>query len=146
MPYIKPELRPMFNEIYIHATYLSTRPDLYTLESVKNELFNALGEVDAHKRTGCLNYFFTKILRDCLNNKTAPLLSAIMKSYFLTDLSYESLERANGFLYRLRKEFQRRKWNNPYNDVYYFIDLFSILVDVEAEDYEDLKIKENGDV
>jgi hypothetical protein len=113
---------------------------------VKQELFAALNEIDESKRTGCLNYFFTKILRFCPFNKTISLLSAVITQYFLTDISYAKLEQANGFICRIRSEFKRRKWSSNHVDVFYVLDVFAMIVDVEAEDYEDQKIQENGDV
>jgi hypothetical protein len=136
----------MFDVIYKHASQINVKPCKHNVESVKQELFDALGTIEPNKRTGCLNYFFTVLLHYCPNIESFSLLSAIMKDYFLTDVSYSKLECANGFLYRIRKEFIRRSWFNPKVDVYYILDLLTIIVDVEAEDYEDLKIQENGDV
>lgn len=156
MPYIKRELRPMFDTIFIQATYIDKLPQ-HTEGYIIRMLFNALNEVDIHKQTGCLNYFFTKLLRaqlsdvndtlstiSCSSHVKINLLTTATKVYFLTDISYENLERANGFIHRIRKEFIRRNWCN--NDIIHILDDLEILIDREAEDFEDQKIRENGDV
>ena len=150
MPYIKPTLRPLFDSIYYNATYLETRFDLFTVNSLTNSFFDALGEIEPRKRTGCMNYFFTRIIRDCFNPKTSDLLLQIFCRYFLQEQSYENYEKAAGFLYRLKHEFSRRNWYpqgrtlTP-NNIKFLDKLFSLLNE-DCDKFEDYKKEENGDV
>jgi hypothetical protein len=150
MPYIKPQLRPMFDKICVDASYLQTRPDLYTVTQLQSDFMVAIENLPENKRTGCMNYFFTKTLRFCYNKETSLLLRKIFTRYFFNEQSYSNFERASGFLYRLRHEFKRREWYPQGRciepDYIKFIDFLMTLVDEACDEFEDQKIKENGDV
>ena len=147
MPYISPLIRPIFDKIYIEATYVGTRTDTSTT-LVCEKVRKALDFFPIEQRDGCLNYFLTKIL---LYLKDRRIVEEILRQLFVNEFfvepSYFKLERATGLVSCLIAEFKQREedWETP-NFVKYLLDDFACRVEISRQMYEKKKRRENGDM
>jgi len=137
MPYIKKELRPIFDE---------------AVELVKvNEIGRAvtmimlnLEDKDAFTVDGCLNYFFTQTLRkvDHLDRCEHTIILTLINQFLLKP-RYLLLERILGLITAMQIEFERRNWRS---EALCILERVYNFAKKRYVDYEDEAIKRNGDL
>jgi hypothetical protein len=137
MPYIKKEQRPEFDEVVRMFQDLSNL-DVVTVADYVVSLY------DKYPSDGCLNYLFTQLIRKNKGNSTVTsfIYLIIDKIIFKDGERYKNYQRVGGLLYRMKKEFKRRGWV----DTAHVIESLMGALDNLCNAYEDIKIKENGDV
>lgn len=138
MPYIKKKDRPKFDAVI--------KSVLSGLTFNANDiLLDAIGKEADSSVDGCLNYTFTQLLRKAPLFKAMTLIRNIIKLVYLSPPKYYRLNRLVGLLVCMIDEFKRRGWDKEGNKIQI---LKNILIDVKRlrDDYEDGKIKQNGDL
>jgi len=137
MPYIKRELRPIFDE----AVELVKANEIGKALTI---VMNNLEGKDVFAVDGCLNYFFTQTLKKVDHlDRCETVIIVILIHQFLDKPRYLLLERALGLITAMRIEFKRRGWRS---EGLYILERIYNLVKGYYVDYEDKKIKDNGDL
>jgi len=137
MPYIKKELRPPFDK----AVELVKHNEVGKALTI---VMNDLVDKDMFTTDGCLNYFFTQTLRkvDSLCVCEHVIIVTLINK-FLREPRYLLLERLLGLLNSMHVEFERREWRS---EALYVLERIYRFVKRRYIEYEDKKIKENGDI
>lgn len=138
MPYIKKCERPEFDEVVEMFQEDKTKEKLNTILNYIASLY------DKYDSDGCLNYLFTQLIRKNEGSVEIALFIDLIidKIIFIDGERYENYQRASGLLYRMKKEFERRKWA----DSAHVIDTLIGITDRSCNDYENKKIVENSDI
>jgi len=144
MPYIKKELRPIPDAI-VTMVY-----DKVTAVRLLVEILSSyLKLFDGPKQDGIINYTLTQIMRrkdfdgSHVNAETSFIFTSLNKE-FRENPSYDKFERCCGLLHSMTKEFERRGWMTP--NIRRFLEKETDITDSRMVEYEDKKIKENGDL
>lgn len=139
MPYIKQELRPVF--------------DVAVERAIKRDCLSAVGHIlhsveymQPKVMDGCLNYTFTQMLRKAnFISDVIPIIEMALQYIFWSEPKYIKFERCKGLLGSMVKEYKRRNWNRA-NCV---VEVLRLLIERNDElqaEYEDECIERNGDL
>jgi len=139
MPYIKKEMRPPFDEVI--DAIKQKNMDQYVMVALDLALEGkALTAID-----GCINYLFSKLLKDEPNPYVhKKFIKDAIKKVYLSPIKYYKLNRLFGLFECMIMEFDRRGWGS--DDT---IDMFKDLQRYYRHKYityEKQKIEENGDI
>jgi len=165
MPYIKREQRPLLKEL-IRA--VRQYPEWKSPDEYLNimEMFNLWLEVltkdEPAKLDGCLNFIFSTILKwthrtyslrdgkrfyNSLNKDITNFIRKMLFECFEKKYqSYDLYERCIGLLTCMEYEFERRGWSLGRPDIKQWFKSEIRYWKGKLADYEDQKIKENGDL
>jgi len=139
MPYIKKELRPVFDS----AVILVQKGQVG--EAMDRILFG-IQDMEPESADGCLNYVFTQLLKKVEDITDAKIvMDLVLNSLFWQQPKYFRFERVEGLLECMIDEYQRRGWKRQTKVIRALKDLLRMNAHYTAS-YEDLKILENGDL
>lgn len=138
MPYIKQELRPIFN---------------FAVHLAKNERTNLIVKIikfgvrDMPPKVmdGCLNYVFTQLLRKQHFFYASAVIEMTLNDLFWKKPNYFGFERVKGLLGCMIDEYQRRAWQDQRK----VVKALKKILERNAlllSNYEEEKIKQNGDL
>ncbi len=140
MPYIKPELRPPYKEIFEKYGINGE------IEQLVTDLHIQLDCETEQDKAGCLQYILVYLFKNLYNLRTREILDAIIEWEFFTggNIHYQDYEHAAGCLYRLAHELNRRGWMTREKS----IDISTVFKQLDrfTDRYEDKAIQRNGDI
>lgn len=143
MPYIKKELRPIF-DFAIHSAqmrYVGYVANI-TVECIKF----GVRDMAPEDMDGCLNYVFTQLLRKLENLTYAKIIMGItINDLFWMKPKYFRYERVKGLLGCMIDEYRRRAWRRQRRVVKILKKLLGTNA-YKLSVYEEEKIKKNGDL
>jgi len=139
MPYIKKYLRTKFDPAVVNVNMARFDDSVQViLDGVKGM---KLEDVD-----GCLNYAFTQLLRKSMDLVDAKIvIGLVINTLFWGKPKYIRFERVHGLLHCMIEEYKRRGWCRQKK----VIKILKYLLRRNSryrDDYEDKKIRENGDI
>ena len=140
MPYIKQELRPIF-DFAVHLAQKNAGTDW-----IVGCIEFGVKDMQPKVMDGCLNYGFTQLLRKLEDLVYAKIIiDLVLNKLFWMEPNYFKFERVKGLLGCMIDEYQRRAWRNQRE----VVKALKFLLSVNAYNtsvYEDEKIKQNGDL
>jgi hypothetical protein len=142
IPYIKKELRPIFD----FAVYMARKKNGHSIKSVAECVEFGVKDMPPEVMDGCLNYAFTQLLRKVDDLKfTQKIIHGVIKHLFWDKPKYFRYERVEGLLNCMIKEYRRRAWRRQRKVVKVLKELL-YLHDQEMSYYEIQKECQNGDL
>lgn len=139
MPYIKKELRPIFD----FAIQLA-KEDERTNLIVKVIKFG-VRDMPPEDMDGCLNYVFTQLLRKQHFFYASAVIEITLNDLFWQKPKYFRFERVKGLLGCMIDEYQRRAWYHQ-REVVKALKKILERNGFLLSNYEEEKIKQNGDL
>lgn len=150
MPYIKKELRPIFD----FAVVLASKQD-YSYKTKEQNVARDLAveciefgvkDMPPEVMDGCLNYALTQIFRKIRNTRYAKIIvRRVISDLFWKEPKYFRYERVDGLLGCMINEYERRAWIRQRKVVKALKEL-KYLNTTTMQYYENKKIDENGDL
>jgi len=136
MPYIKKELRPIF-DLAVGYAFIGD------VINAQDRILVGIKDKDDMIIDGCLNYVFTQLLRKTTLGFASALIRDTIHKVFLSPPKYAYLERTVGLLTCMIDEFERRGWRR---DAIYPLKKLLNQVKEQRDLYENKKIDQNGDI
>lgn len=141
MPYIKKELRPIFD----FAVRLVQKGREYRFLATECIEFG-VKDMPPEVMDGCLNYVFTQLFRKIDDIKLSDvIIRIVLQHLFWSKPKYFRFERVKGLLGCMTYEYQRRAWRRQCK-VVKALKILLYLNDVNTSYYEEQKILENSDL